>query len=219
VKLEVLNTSVVVLAQHHNPTILHPSFLVAQKIVPSSWETTEVICTPPFAMVKYENGIVFNVDVTKFQVIDNEVKDVKKSTIAEFAWKYTEKLPHVSYKAIGINFDGFIECSNPESMLISEFLKPDSGRYNKSQPDALGLRLAYMLPNATRLQINCEAAKIRRTESENEHEGVLVKANYHKVLPEKITPDDIKTVIFLFSKRCSHFSRTVKKIFSLGTKK
>ena len=77
--------------------------------------------------------------------------------------------------------------------------------------------MSYMLPNATRLQINCEAAKIRRTENENEYEGVLVKANYHKELPGKITPDEIKAVIFLFSKRCSHFSRTVKKIFSLGT--
>jgi hypothetical protein len=37
-KLEIVNTSVVVLAAEHNPTILHPAFLSAQEIVPEGWE-------------------------------------------------------------------------------------------------------------------------------------------------------------------------------------
>ena len=50
--LAVLNRAVVVLAREHNPTILHPSFLGAQGIVPKDWQLAEPpMCTPPLSMV------------------------------------------------------------------------------------------------------------------------------------------------------------------------
>ena len=111
VQFEILNTSIVVLASQHNPSILHPSFLQSQGIVPNDWETLEPpICTPVFASVKYQNGIVFTVEQNKFQVIDNQTKDnFDKSLMPELVIRYCEHLPHVHYNAVGINFDCFMK--------------------------------------------------------------------------------------------------------------
>src|SRR4051794_1104305 len=84
-KLEWLKASVVVAAREHNPTILHPAFLVAQEIVPPDWELAkDPICTPAFAIVTYRNGITFSVEGSRFQVSDTKLRiDLAKSPVAE----------------------------------------------------------------------------------------------------------------------------------------
>jgi len=216
VKLEVLNTSVVVLAQHHNPTILHPSFLTSQNIISNDWELAELpVSTPVFAMVKYKNGIVFNVEESKFQVIDNKIPDdIKNSMVAGLAFKYIEKLPHVCYTAVGINFNGFISCSNPEAILMDMFLTPGSGDYDGCQPDAFGLRLIYNLPDS-RLRLQCDIGKVKHGNQKSERKGLLVDANYHMNLKENHTLEDISRATSFHSKYGTHFTKMIKSVFNL----
>ena len=81
--LIILNTSVVIVASAHNPSILHPAFLQAQEIVPLDWETIEQpISTPAFSITKYSNGIVFIAESNKFQVRDdNPSENISESEI------------------------------------------------------------------------------------------------------------------------------------------
>lgn len=216
--LEILNTSVVVLAKQHNPTILHPSFLVSEEIVPSDWEVDEPpVSTPVFAIVKYKNGIVFNVDENKFQVTDNQIKDdFRKSQVSDLACKYAQKLPHVNYKAVGINFKGFVECAKPETIIIDRFLKPGVANFNSNRPKAFGLRIVYELADA-RLRLSCDSGRVKRAENEKERNGILIDANYHMDLPGNDVREEIKEAILLFSEYCDNFVNVTGNVFNLET--
>jgi hypothetical protein len=218
VNLEILNTSVVVLAKQHNPTILHPSFLVSEEIVPSDWEVAEPpVSTPVFAIVKYKNGIVFNVDENKFQVNDNQIKDdFRKSPISDLARKYAQKLPHVNYKAVGINFKGFVECAKPQTIVIDRFLKPGIANFNDNKPKALGLRIVYELPNV-RLRLSCDSGKIKNADNEKEREGILIDANYHMDLPGNEIREEIRVATSQFSQYCDDFVNVTGNVFNLET--
>jgi hypothetical protein len=217
VKLDILNTSVVVLAKHHNPTILHPSFLASESIVPSDWETVETVCTPVFAIVRYKNGIVFNVEENKFQVTDNKIKDdLRKSQVSDLACKYAEKLPHVHYNAVGVNFNGFIECAESDSTVIRQFLKRNSANFNGGSPQALGLRLVYNLPDA-RLRLSLDGGKVNAG-TEKERSGILVNANYHMDLPDSNRENRIKGIqkaTSLFTQHYDNFIKVTGSIFPL----
>lgn len=217
-KLEILNTSVVVLAKHHNPTILHPSFLVSEGIVPRDWEAVETVCTPVFAIVKYKNGIVFNVEENKFQVTDNKIKDdlIVKSQVSDLACKYAEKLPHVHYSAVGVNFNAFIECADADSTVIRQFLKRNSADFNGGSPQALGLRLVYKLPDA-RLLLSLDGGKVS-VGTEKERIGILVNANYHMDLPDNSKENRIKGVqkaTSLFTQHYDNFVKVTGSVFAL----
>lgn len=215
-KLGILNTAVVVLAKHHNPTILHPSFLTSQDIVPSDWELAEPpVCTPVFAVVKYKNGIVFNVGERNFQVTDNQGgDDYEKSQVADLALKYTTVLPHVHYSAIGINFGGFIECVGPEKIVLDRFLKEGPADLDGNRPTALGLRLVYMLED-TRLKLSVEAGTIKLANGEKERNGVLVNGNFHTELKQEDRIDQLEKVTEFFPARCGEFSAVVRSLFQL----
>lgn len=217
-KLEILNTSVVVLAKHHNPTILHPSFLTSEGIVPSDWEVAELpVSTPVFAIVKYKNGVVFNVEENRFQVTDNQIRgNIRESQVANLACKYAEKLPHVRYNAVGINFNGFIECAEADSTVVRQFLKRNSADFNGGSPQALGLRLVYNLPDA-RLLLTLDGGKVN-VGTDKERSGILVNANYHMDLPDNSRENRIKGLqraTSLFAQYCDNFIKVIGSIFVL----
>ena len=215
-KLEILNTSVVVLAKHHNPTILHPSFLAAEGIVPSDWEVSEQpVSTPVFAMVKYKNGIVFNVEQNRFQVGRDELKDdVEESHLLALACKYVQKLPHVKYESVGINFKGFIECADPEKFVMDRFLKAGIADFNGAHPQASGFRFVYQL-NDVRLRLLFDSGKVKRTDNENERSGILIDANYHMDLPGRNIHQEMERAKSLYSVHYNHFTKATRSILAL----
>jgi len=216
VKLEILNTSVVVLAKHHNPTILHPSFLASEGIVPSDWEISEQpVSTPVFAMVKYKNGIVFNVEQNKFRVSRDELKDdVGESQLPALACKYVQKLPHVKYQALGINFTGFIECAESEKLVMDRFLKPGIADFNGAHPQASGFRFVYRL-NDIRLRLSFDSGKVKRADNENERSGILIDANYQMDLPGRNIHQEIERSTSLYSVHYNHFTKVTRSILAL----
>jgi len=216
VKIEILNTSVVILAKSHNPTILHPSFLASQGIVPPDWEVAEQpISTPVFGMVKYKNGIVFNVQENKFQVGQNDLRgNIGACQVPALAYKYVQKLPHVKYHAVGINFKAFIERTNPETLVMSHFLKAGIADLNGAHPEASGFSFVYKL-NDVRLRLSFDSGKVKRPDSEKERSGILIDANYHTDLAGHNTLQEIQRTTSLFSEHYKHFIRATKGILAL----
>jgi len=217
VKLEILNTSVVVLAKQHNPTILHPTFLSSEGIVPSDWEIADEkpVSTPVFAMVKYKNGIVFTVEENRFQVRQEELKDdIRKSFLPVLACKYVQKLPYVKYQAVGINFKGFIECDEPERIVMNRFLKPCTADFNNKHPKASGFRFVYDL-NDVRLRLSFDTGKVKRAEDKNERTGIVIDANYHMDLAGKSIDQEIESATSLYAEHHDHFIQTIRTILAL----
>jgi len=213
-KLEIVNTSVVVLAQDHNPSILHPSFLKSQSIVPDDWEVTEApICTPPLSIVKFSGGIVLTVEHKKLQVTDsNPQREFESSPAPDVAAKYIQSLPHVRYTAVGINMHGFLEYSNPEAMIIEKFLKQGAWNNGVLKPTGLGLRLIYPLESAV-LRLSIDSGKIKRPEDGDQRTGFLLDSNYHKDFATESALDDAVMAISLFKQHFRHYLEIVNTIF------
>jgi len=213
--LQVLNLSVVVVAQEHNPTILHPAFLKSEGIVPSDWELAEPpICTPFVAIVKFASQIVFMVESSKFQVVDNSPpKETATTKVPEMAVKYVQKLPHVRYTGVGVNIGAFIECPGPESKLLTQFLKAGPWNEGGLTPEAVGLNLKYPLPQGE-LHLSLDAGTVKRLSEPTERHGIVVKANYHSRLPGKSPVAETEEAAALFPQRCNHFTETIGTIFA-----
>ena len=215
-KLETLHVSIVVLAKQHNPAILHPSFLSSQGIVPVEWEIDDTpVSTPVFAMVKYKNKIVFTVQENRFQVGQDEPDDdMAKSTLPELTRKYTEKLPHVEYQAVGINFKGFIEHKDPQTAIMKRFLKPSVAEFDDKSPEASSFRFVYSL-DSTRLRLSFDSGKIKSPDNTNERSGVMVDANYHVDLDLNNIQEGISRATSLYSDHYSHFVKATKCLLAM----
>ena len=213
-EIKKLNVSVVVLAMDHNPTILHPSFLESQGIVPKDWQLAEPpICTPPLSVVKYKNGINFSVESRKFQVVQAPPPDkLEDSEVPVVAIKYVEKLPYVRYTAVGINMVALIKDPEPEKTLINKFLVVEKCSVGGLNLESASLRLVYPMEKG-RLNLSCEPGTI---ESE-QLKGIVVNANYHTDCPGSNPVQELKEIVFKFPDRCKHFEKTVlKKLFGKG---
>jgi hypothetical protein len=212
-ELQVLSGSVVVLAEQHNPTILHPAFLESQKIVEGAWELAEApICTPPVSVVRYANGLTFTTEVNKFQVVDEgEVTNMSQSRAGAMAASYISALPHVRYTAVGINFTGIIVCDQGGAFLIEKFLKPGSWHCQANEPQALGVKLVYPL-DETRLHLSLDPGEASRADAEKKMIGILVNANFHTPISGL---EEARRAIGTFATRYTEFRDRVNIIFEL----
>jgi hypothetical protein len=165
--------------------------------------------------VKYANGLVFTVERERFQLLDSRIReDFSSSDIPYLATKYVKTLPHVRYIGVGINITAFVEYINPETFLITRFLKPGEWNDEILIVRDLGLNFVYEAPQAV-LRLSCGAGTVRHIEM-GEKRGILLTANYHTDLPELETLKKAEEVIALYQERCVHFSTIAKRILGLA---
>jgi hypothetical protein len=214
-KLAVLNTSVVVLAETHNPTILHPIFLLTQGIVPKDWQLAEPpVCTPAISVAKFANGIVFTAELTKFQIMDN--LPAGDSPVPEMVVKYLEKLPHVHYTAVGININGYVECQNPEDYISNRFVQHGPWTQAPLQATSVGLKFTFPIERGA-LNLRCDAGTVRKAEDKTDTSCLVVGGNYHVDLVRDNPLEDAKSVIGTYRQRVAHFDQITQIVFGLET--
>ena len=209
-----LKFAVVVVAHDHNPTILHPSFLTSEKIVPGDWKLAgPPVCTPAFSMAQYANGITFHVESNRLVVTDSESdRSPDDSPLPTIAAKYIEKLPHVHYKAVGLNLHGFVSCENPETYLISRFLKEGPWNDHSHPMKSFGARFVYPAKEAI-LHLGCDAGVLQR--DDKERPVILVNGNYHSELSAQDSVEQAKQLIARHSERYRHFAGFAREILGL----
>ncbi|MCY3023236.1 MAG: hypothetical protein NTW87_30025 [Planctomycetota bacterium] len=215
--LEFLNASAVVAAEGHNPTILHPAFLESRSIVPKEWKASEVICTPPVAVVKY-NGqdFIMSVEIGRLQVIDNKPGDQpEKSPAPQIAAKYITELPHVRYTAVGINFTAFVPSESAERRLLERFLKPDDSWQGRFAPKAIGLRFLFDLVGGA-LRLRVDAGTVKRGD-QKERSGVLVNANCNYDLPTDKKLERAVEILSRFADNYQVVRERINAVLGLGT--
>lgn len=149
-KIALANVSLVVAAEQHNPTVLHPAFLQAEGVVPADWEITEgPICTPAISMVSFAERFTFRVEPPRLEIVDDMPRgNGTGSPVCELAEKYVQKLPHVHYKAVGANFSAFYHCEDPDTFMLRRFLKPDTSKNWEPEPVSMGVQLSFPVTHA-----------------------------------------------------------------------
>jgi len=181
-KRTLLQFSSVVVSEAHNPTILNPNFLETEGIVPRSWgwEVVDTITTPPFAVVRYSNGVAITVEQNKLQVTDSHLgHDPKGSKVTEIASAYARVLRHVHYTAVGNNFQSLIQLDTPDIYLKKRFLKQGPWDDSKRTLDALGIRLFYSL-DPGRLTFSVDSGKAKLPDNAVEQPAIIVNANFDR---------------------------------------
>lgn len=217
--LEVLNTSIVVTATAHNPSLVHPSFLTALRIVPENWELSEgPVSTPAFSVVRYSNGVAISVDQQKFQVVDNEARDPRESELANIAERYVRTLVHIPYTGVGINIAGFLDMPEAEADAVTRrFLA--SGPWNAEQASlkSVGVRFVYEVLGA-RYRLAVDSGNIQRTDpSPRSRRGVVLAGNYHYEMSSDRDPrwQQVATIVRRFPDCYAHFHESVASIVDL----
>lgn len=118
-----MNTTIVVTANGHNPTILHPSFLRSANIVSAdaNFVDESIICSPAVSRVALTNGNDFLVQPERLQISNSRVDwdNAARIDTYNYARRYLLTLPFVEYSAIGINFTAIVE-QNADSQLTVE---------------------------------------------------------------------------------------------------
>ena len=111
--LSMLNASIVVLSDGNNPKLLNHDFLARNSIVPDDWRVHDVMVSPPFSNILYDNGVQFVVELNKLQVRVNRPDIVDPvQNLPRMMTEYLRVLPHVSYRGVGINFVSIVKDQN-----------------------------------------------------------------------------------------------------------
>lgn len=176
--MDPLEVSAVVLAQNHNPTILHPSFLAAEGIVPATWElAAPPLSMPPLATIAYTNGISFAADETRFLVRDiRPVGGRERFRACRLAQAYIDRLPHVPYTAVGINFQAFVEGPAAIDEAFELIFRRDGFLHGLPAPNAFNFSIQHMLNDVVRnLTITPAGQEFGR-------DGFVFAVNYHAVV-------------------------------------
>lgn len=213
--LQILDTSIAVAAEAHNPSILHPAFLFAQRITPEWKLKAPPICTPALSVVKFENGIVLTVEQTKLQVVQNEAAEVTgDAEVPRIVERYTATLPHVRYTGIGTNVSGFVPVADPDRVLRG-FLASGPWNAGDLQLRSAGVRLVYDALG-TRLTLSIDGGTIRNNETADEQQGILVAGNYHVDISGNDPVLQVAAAARRYSDCRTHFISTTRAILKFS---
>lgn len=215
-KAIIIHEGIAVLAEQHNPSLLHPSFLKFQGIVPERWETKKPpICTPAFSVVEYQSGVAFVVEPDKLQVTKSPpTDDPTKSELPNYTWKYVSTLEHVPYRAIGINFSAILPREEAGMYLTDRFLQRGTWTSEELRISSVSLRFVYLLDSWT-LALSSEPGEALEPLTGGTVRGVIVSANYHHKLPGSEALGDLQRSLEEFGAHFAHFRGVMRKVFEV----
>lgn len=180
--LNINEISIVIVGRNHNPTILNPDFLKYNDIIPNDWELAgPPICVEPMAQVTFKNGI--NI-VSQFdKVIFRETIKTKKPEeieIPSITGKYIKTLPHVDYRAVGINLKGHVIFDSEDKLrkyLVETFLAPGPWCEIGNTPVKTSFKFVYSFDESL-CNLTIDEAILQLPE-EKPISALLFAANFH----------------------------------------
>jgi hypothetical protein len=185
-QLEIVEFSIVVVARNHNPTILNPDFLKDNEIVPGDWELAQKpICIDPMARVEFNSGVSITAQFDRV-VFGGGVRSdmVRASRVPEITSKYVKTLPHVDYRAVGINFQGHVSYKGdenaPREFLIEKIIAPGPWREFGKPPRRASVKFRYELDRGE-CNLTVEDTKYKGEQAESVP-VLSFSANFHNDL-------------------------------------
>jgi len=221
--LDVREFSIVVIGKKHNPTILNPDFLKYNDILPANWELSRTpICVEPFAEVSFKNNITITAQPERVIFLENITgKNIKEIMIPKIANKYTQTLPHVEYKAVGINLRGHVILDNDKDAsrkyLLNTLLAPGPWRNFGNKPVRASVKFEYVLDRSI-CNLTIEEKKLKESESEF-RPVVIFASNFHHELrgeTRKERAQDLHEIIRGWKTDLNSYKLLVKDIFLIG---
>lgn len=177
--IELIQFSIVLVANDHNPSLINPDFLERTGIIDKEWgwkPKGDLITTPPFATVPYDSGVTITVETNKLQVVDQSGAIPTRSRASSIIIKYIDELPHIPYQAIGINFNGAVKRTDSGEYLKKHFLKIGKWDTEESPLQSVGLKLVYDFSEC-RVVLGLDQA---HKAGDKREEAILASGNFHR---------------------------------------
>lgn len=211
VKLD--NVNIVILSDGNNPRLLNKDFLERNDIVPKEWKVKDVLVTPPFAYVSYDNGVQVLVEENKIQFQTSKPDDlIWMRELPKIAVSFMNILPHVRYRDVGINMIYLSDQPKgieAEQALINNLLQVGPWlRYNQGVTGTV-LEFQY---RTTQPHMNVKIGVLEEmSESGRSLVGFLFRVNFHNELnPEQ--NEERKTYINSIGFRHDDFMNFLKTL-------
>lgn len=192
--VQIQELAVVVVARNHNPTILNPDFLKYNSIVPTNWElASPPICAAPIAQVSYNNGISIVARFDKLIFSQNlDDKNLDEVQVPTMMIKYIETLPHVDYRAVGINTKGHVVADSEEEVqryLLEKFIAQGPWKAFRDKQATVSLSLSYPIQQGS-LNLSVEYALLSLAD-EKRLPVVIFACNTHRDIKSESSKDKI----------------------------
>ena len=215
--VDLIEFSVVLVATSNNPSILNPDFLHYNEIVDANRQVQEpCISTHAYSQVTFKGGLAVKADPDR--VIFEQRGDklaIEDIICPEMAKRYLEKVPHVPYRAVGINPKGYRPSEGEAADRVADALI-DRGAWMsfKDLTPEIQLKAIYQYTGRTILLDIAEAKK--KGVDGNQIPGMLFQANFHRDITET-TPRErivkLLSIIDSWREDLSDFQLLVKKSY------
>lgn len=199
-KVDLIEFSVVLAATSNNPSILNPDFLFHNEIVDASCEVKDPrISTPAFSQVVFQNGLTVKADPDRVIFEQRGTKlGVEEIVCPDIANRYLKKVPHVPYRAVGINPKGHRPSEGKAADRVADALI-DQGAWLsfKDCTPEIQVKAIYRYTNRT---IIMDIAEIERMGQEAKLiPGLLFQANIHRDIQAANPAKRIQSISSIFS--------------------
>ena len=210
--------SVVLIADNVEPSMINPDFLRNNGIVDPDLQTEQPpISTPVFSQVAFEGGLSVVAQPGRFDFTQRGEALTEDVAIPDIARRFLERVPHPSYKAVGINPMGVRPLDDGSVGGVASALI-EGGKWMAFEDvlPTVSLKAVYDCENR---QIAMEVQDARRREADgSESPGLLFAVNIHRDIAETDQARRIARLMSILSKWRDDLSdfRNLVAQFNLG---
>jgi hypothetical protein len=142
--------AIVISTENHNPTILNLDFLKCSGIVEEDWQLSRSpVCNNQASQVVFQNGISLASQTDRVMFLEAIAsKPDTEVQVATVAHRYINVLQRADYRAVGINFRGYVNCDQAEiarQYMTQTLLAPGSWQDFGQEPVRAAVNFSYTL--------------------------------------------------------------------------
>ena len=129
-ELRLARVDVAVSAEHHNPSILTPDFLLLSGVVPSHWRVEEAELSREFSSVLFHNGVLWVMNQERLLIEESRdgLTFSEPFEVHQLARRYLEEVRMVPYLNLVLSFHGWAPIAgsgeDPRRWLAERLLQP-----------------------------------------------------------------------------------------------
>ena len=202
--------SVVVTAEHHDPSILSPLFLESNRIVPGDWKVVKSETATLSSSVQY-NKILLKMDASNLEIQEAVEGPFRENyDIHSIADAYISKVPNAPYRDLGLNCMVGVRVANPEQWMQRRFLS--SGPWLKGDPDLhpVHTTLAVQEDDDLLYLFSFYPGAMKNNQTEESERIVVVTVNVHH--QGLLSADSIQEAIRRWPKRQAFILATLERV-------
>ena len=184
-----LDLSLVLALGHYDPKILTDKFLKAKGIIPNDWQLAKPVESNMRQIeLLFKNGVRIIGQPGAIRFVESMVgKTIEALVIPAIARKFSETLPNLDYRSVGLNPRRYRSFSNSQDSarnFINEVLfTPNAWQTFGKEPMRPSIDLNFTLEQCL-LRVNVQEAKIQLRD-QKPTSAVFFIGNYHYSIQEE----------------------------------